>query len=80
MVHVGSRHELIEHSRITALVDPGTSFMELSALAGHQMYPDEDVPAGGIVTGIGTIEGVMCLIVANDSTYVYLRERHFIDL
>lgn len=56
------------NSRITALVDPGTPFLELSALAGHEVYPGEDVAAGGIVTGIGTVEGVMCVIVANDST------------
>lgn len=59
-----------EDSRITALVDLGTPFLELSALAGHEMYPGEDVPAGGIVTGVGTVMGVQCMIVANDSTYV----------
>lgn len=64
------RGKLLVRDRITALIDPGTSFLELSALAGHEMYPGEDVAAGGIVTGIGTIEGVMCMILANDSTYV----------
>jgi acetyl-CoA carboxylase carboxyltransferase component len=59
---------LVFFSRITALVDPGTSFLELSALAGHEVYPGEEVAAGGIVTGIGTVEGTMCMIVANDST------------
>ncbi|CZT25089.1 probable propionyl-CoA carboxylase beta chain, mitochondrial precursor [Ramularia collo-cygni] len=62
------RGKLLVRDRITALVDPGTSFLELSALAGHDMYPGEDVVAGGIVTGIGTVEGVQCMIVANDST------------
>lgn len=61
--------KMLVRDRIAALVDPGTSLMELSALAGYDMYPD-DVPAGGIVTGIGTVEGVNCMIVANDSTYV----------
>lgn len=42
--------------------------MELSALAGHEVYPGEDTPGAGIATGIGTVEGVMCMIVANDST------------
>ena len=60
---------LIAHSRITSLLDPGTSFLELSALAGHALYPGEDVPAGGIVTGVGTVEGVTCMVVANDSTW-----------
>lgn len=56
-------------SRITALIDPGSPFLELSAMAGHEVYPGEDVPAGGIITGVGTVEGVQCMIVANDSTY-----------
>jgi 3-methylcrotonyl-CoA carboxylase beta subunit len=60
--------QLNSSSRITALVDPGTSFLELSALAGYEVYPGEEVNAGGIVTGIGTVEGTMCMIVANDST------------
>lgn len=34
------------------------------------MYPGEDVPAGGIITGVGTVQGISCVIVANDSTYV----------
>lgn len=62
------RGKMLVRDRITALIDPGTSFLELSALAGHDMYSGEDVPAGGIITGIGTVEGVMCMIVANDST------------
>ena len=43
-------------------------FLELSSLAGQNMYPGEDVPAGGIITGVGTVQGVSCVIVANDST------------
>ncbi|KAL9601585.1 MAG: hypothetical protein Q9219_002419 [cf. Caloplaca sp. 3 TL-2023] len=65
--HVG-RGKMLVRDRITALVDPGTPFLELSALAGHEVYPGEDVPAGGIVTGVGTVQGVQCMIVANDST------------
>jgi len=64
------RGKMLVRDRITALIDPGTSFLELSALAGHEMYEGEAVSAGGMVTGIGTVEGVMCMIVANDSTYV----------
>src|SRR5688572_25049135 len=41
--------------------------MELSPLAGHGIY-GEDVAAGGIITGIGKVAGVECMIVANDST------------
>lgn len=63
-----ARGKMLVRDRVTALTDPGTPFLELSALAGYQVYPGEEVPAGGIVTGIGTVEGVMCMIVANDST------------
>jgi 3-methylcrotonyl-CoA carboxylase beta subunit len=55
-------------SRVAALIDPGTAFLELSPLAGHAMYGEEDVPAGGIITGVGTVSGIQCMIVANDST------------
>ena len=57
-------------SRVTALTDVGSSFLELSALAGHEVYSGEDVPAGGIITGVGSVQGVQCMIVANDSTFV----------
>lgn len=63
-----ARGKMLPRDRVTALIDPGTSFLELSQLAGHGVYPGEDVPAGGIITGIGTVEGVACMIVANDST------------
>jgi 3-methylcrotonyl-CoA carboxylase beta subunit len=59
---------LSRSSRITALIDPGTSFLELSPLAGHELYPGEEVPAGGIITGVGIVQGVSCMVVANDST------------
>lgn len=62
-----ARGKMLPRDRVTALIDPGTSFLELSPLAGHEIYGD-DVPAGGIITGIGTVEGVTCMIVANDST------------
>jgi 3-methylcrotonyl-CoA carboxylase beta subunit len=63
-----ARRKMLPRDRITALIDPGTSFLELSALAGHDLYPDAEVPAGGIITGVGVIEGVTCMVVANDST------------
>lgn len=63
-----SRGKMLPRDRITALIDPGSSFLELSPLAGHEMYADDAVPAGGIITGIGMVEGVNCMIVANDST------------
>ena len=62
-----ARGKMLVRDRVTALVDPGTPFLELSPLAAYQVY-DADVPAAGIVTGIGTIEGVTCVVVANDAT------------
>ena len=49
------------------LLDPGTPFLELSQLAAHGVY-NEEVPAAGIITGIGRVEGRECVIVANDAT------------
>ncbi len=53
---------------IDRLVDPETRFFELSRLAGFGMgYPGaDDVPCGGIVTGIGKIHGNWTMIIAND--------------
>ncbi|KAI0018855.1 carboxyl transferase [Xylariomycetidae sp. FL0641] len=63
-----ARKKMLPRDRVTGLIDPGTTFLELSPLAGHGLYPEADVPAGGIITGIGVVEGVRCMIVANDST------------
>ncbi|KAH8147676.1 uncharacterized protein LAJ45_08140 [Morchella importuna] len=62
------RGKMLPRDRITALLDTGSAFLELSPLAGHGLYPGEDVPAGGIITGIGRVAGVECMVVANDST------------
>jgi 3-methylcrotonyl-CoA carboxylase beta subunit len=63
-----ARKKMLPRDRVTALIDPGTTFLELSTFAGHELYPEADVPAGGIITGVGTVEGVTCVIVAHDST------------
>ena len=62
-----SRGKLLPRDRIQALIDPGSFFLELSELAGWALY-DDDVPSGGIVTGIGQIDQRPCVIVANDAT------------
>jgi 3-methylcrotonyl-CoA carboxylase beta subunit len=62
------RNKMLPRDRIDQLVDPGTTFLELSPLAGHELYGEEEVPCGGILTGVGVVEGVRCVIVANDST------------
>ena len=61
------RGKLTARDRIDRLVDPGSAFLEFSALAAHGMYGG-DAPAAGIVTGIGTVSGTPCVIVANDAT------------
>ncbi len=61
------RGKILARDRIDLLVDPLTSFMELSPLAAWQMYGN-DVPGAGIVTGIGIVHGVPCMIIANDAT------------
>lgn len=62
-----ARNKLLARERIDQLVDPGAPFLELSTLAGHDMYGDW-TPSGGVVTGIGRVRGVECMIVANDAT------------
>src|SRR3954469_22626042 len=62
-----SRGKLLARERIDRLVDPGTAFLELNALAAWEMY-DDGAPSAGIVTGIGVVEGRECVIVANDAT------------
>jgi acetyl-CoA carboxylase carboxyltransferase component len=62
-----SRGKLPPRERVDRLVDPGTAFLELNALAAWEMY-DGDAPSAGIVTGIGVVEGRECVIVANDAT------------
>ena len=63
-----SRGKLFVRDRINSLLDPGSPFLELSQLAGYQLYGKEEVPAGGVVTGVGRVSGVECVIVANDAT------------
>ncbi len=62
-----SRGKLLARERVDRLVDPGSAFLELSALAAWDLY-DGSAPSAGLVTGIGVIEGQECMIVANDAT------------
>ncbi len=61
------RGKLLARERIRALLDPGSPFMELSALAAHGMYEDQ-APGAGVVTGIGRVHGMEVMVVANDAT------------
>ncbi|MEM7169639.1 MAG: carboxyl transferase domain-containing protein [Pseudomonadota bacterium] len=61
------RGKLLPRDRIRQLLDPGAPFLELSQFAAHNMYGGE-VPAAGIITGIGQVRGQECMILANDAT------------
>ncbi|MCA9562591.1 MAG: hypothetical protein KC561_03835, partial [Myxococcales bacterium] len=61
------RGKLFARDRVDRLVDAGSPFLELSALAANGLYEDA-APSAGIVTGIGRVSGRECLIVANDAT------------
>lgn len=61
------RGKLLPRERIRLLTDPGSPFLELSQLAAKGVYKD-DVPAAGLITGIGRVHGMEVMVVANDAT------------
>ena len=67
-----ARGKLLPRERVQMLLDPGTPFLEFSPLAAMNMYPDRDgtdsAPCAGVITGLGRVSGVDCLIVCNDAT------------
>ncbi len=62
-----SRGKLLPRERVRLLLDDGAPFLEFSQFAGYEMYEDA-VPAGGIITGIGPVEGRECVVIVNDAT------------
>jgi 3-methylcrotonyl-CoA carboxylase beta subunit len=62
-----ARGKLPVRERIRLLLDAGSPFLEFSQLAANGMYDDE-VPAAGIITGIGRVAGRECVVIANDAT------------
>ncbi|RUO34630.1 carboxyl transferase domain-containing protein [Aliidiomarina soli] len=62
-----SRGKLLARDRIERLLDPGSPFLEIGQFAAWEVYEDY-VPAAGVVAGVGQVEGVQCMIVANDAT------------
>jgi 3-methylcrotonyl-CoA carboxylase beta subunit len=62
-----ARGKILPRERVRKLLDPGSPFLELSALAALGVYQD-DVPAAGIITGIGRVSGRECVVVCNDAT------------
>src|SRR5215469_9646679 len=61
------RGKLLPRERVRALLDPGSPFLEFSALAAHGMY-DGAAPAAGMIAGIGRVNGTEVVVVANDAT------------
>lgn len=61
------RNRLLPRERVRRLLDPGSAFLEIGALAAFGMY-DDDAPAAGLIAGIGLVEGRYVMIVCNDST------------
>jgi 3-methylcrotonyl-CoA carboxylase beta subunit len=62
-----ARGKMLPRERVRALLDPGSPFLELSQMAAYGMY-DADIAAAGIITGIGRIAGIECVVVCNDAT------------
>ena len=67
-----ARGKLPPRERVAMLLDPGTPFLELAPMAAHGMYLNKDgvgdAPCAGVITGIGRVSGVDCMIVCNDAT------------
>jgi 3-methylcrotonyl-CoA carboxylase beta subunit len=64
--HLG-RGKLLPRDRVRKLLDIGSPFLEIGQFAAWGMY-DSEVPSAGVIAGIGRIEGVECMVVANDAT------------
>jgi 3-methylcrotonyl-CoA carboxylase beta subunit len=62
-----ARGKLLPRERVQMLLDPGTPFLEFSQLAAYDMYHNA-APSAGIITGIGRVAGLECVIVCNDAT------------
>jgi 3-methylcrotonyl-CoA carboxylase beta subunit len=67
-----ARGKLLPRDRVQLLLDPGTSFLEIAPLAALNMYKEKDgcdaAPSAGIITGVGRVAGVECMVVCNDAT------------
>ena len=69
-----SRHKLLVRDRIDKLLDNGSAFLELSQFAGYRVYGEDELPAAGIVTGIGQVAGLaLKLIIITNVQYQILQ-------
>ncbi|MGL4473166.1 MAG: carboxyl transferase domain-containing protein [Shewanella sp.] len=62
-----AKGKLLARERIDKLLDAGSPFLEIAQFAAFEVY-DEEVPAAGVVAGIGRVSGIECMIIANDAT------------
>ncbi|WP_374387325.1 carboxyl transferase domain-containing protein [Sandaracinobacter sp.] len=62
-----ARGKLLPRERVERLLDPGTAFLEIGQFAAQDVY-GEDVPAAGLIAGVGQVSGRLAMIVANDAT------------
>ncbi len=64
-----SKGKMTARERVNFLIDENSYFMEIGAFAGYEMYEEYGgCPAGGVITGLGYINGRLCMIIANDAT------------
>ena len=63
-----ARGKLLPRERIARLIDTDTPFLEIGQFAGYRLYDTDNVPAGGLIAGIGTVRGQQCMVIANDAT------------
>ena len=61
------RGKVLPRDRVRMLLDPGSAFLEVGQLAGHELY-DDRIPSAGLITGVGQVMGEPCMVVANDAT------------
>ena len=62
-----TRGKLLPRDRVDGLLDAGSDFLEIGLFAAHGLYGGE-IPAAGVIAGIGKVEGRDCMIVCNDAT------------
>ena len=62
-----ARGKLLPRQRVERLCDAGTAFLEIGQLAAYKVY-DDDVPAAGMIAGVGQVAGRLCVVAANDPT------------
>jgi 3-methylcrotonyl-CoA carboxylase beta subunit len=68
MEKMRSKGKKLPRERLALLLDPHSPFLELSPLAAHEVYPHQRIPGAGLITGIGRIRDVNCMVIVNDAT------------